>query len=89
LPDRRLITEAFRAEMREAFPEIDEAAEFDKATNHIAYRKAIDKRRYYRNWLTRAREFAAERSNVNGRSNGTQRPDPEHDLAALRRIAVR
>lgn len=69
LATAKRITDDFRAEMRLAFPDLDEAAEFDKATNHIAYRKAIDKRRYYRNWLTNAQRYLDERRNGNGRRN--------------------
>ena len=76
----RRITEAFRAEMRQEFPDLDEAAEFDKATNHIAYRKAIDKRRYYRNWLSNARRFAAERRNHATNRNG-HRPGAQSQFA--------
>jgi hypothetical protein len=72
-PDRMLITAAFREQMRGEFPEMDEAREYDKATNHTAYRKAIDKRRYYREWLRRAREFAAQNGgNGNGRTTGAK-----------------
>lgn len=66
-PAKKRITEAFRAEMRVEFPDLDEAAEFDRATNHVAYRKAIDKRRYYRNWLVNARNFRR-----NHETNGQQ-----------------
>jgi DNA-binding PadR family transcriptional regulator len=80
------ITEAVREEMREAFPDLDEAAEYERATNHVAYRKAIDKRRYYRTWLERSRAFALERRNSNGKSQrGDGRDSGHHDpLAALR-----
>ena len=61
-PPAKRITDSFRQEMRKTFPDIDEEEEFDRATNHTAYRKAIDKQRYYRNWLRRATEFAAERA---------------------------
>ncbi len=66
-PAKKRITEAFRAAMRVEFPDLDEAAEFDRATNHVAYRKAIDKRRYYRNWLVNARNFRR-----NHEANGKQ-----------------
>lgn len=74
------ITEAFRAEMRQEFPDLDEAAEFDRATNHVAYRKAIDKRRYYRNWLNNARKYNRERRNG---QNGIQpRRNPQSKLVS-------
>ncbi len=69
-PAKRLITEAFRAEMRLEFPDLDEGAEFDKATNHVAYRKAIDKRRYYRNWLVNARNFRRNHGTNGQQSRG-------------------
>lgn len=90
---KKRITGSFRVEMREAFPDLDEAAEYDRATNHVAYRKAIDKRRYYRQWLTRSQEFKTERRNQNGNGNGRRRsgaPDAEvHDRSAYGTDALR
>jgi hypothetical protein len=63
-PSKR-ITKAFREQMRQEYPDVDEAEQFDKATNHVAYRKAIDKQRYYRNWLKRADEWKRDRSPPN------------------------
>jgi hypothetical protein len=70
LPEKppKRITDDFRESMRREFPDLDEHSEHEKATNHVAYRKAIDKRLYYRNWLRKAREFNAERGNTNGQS---------------------
>lgn len=69
----KTISEAFRERMREEYPDLDEPWQYDQATNHTAYLKALDKERYYANWLRRSREFAAGRSMQNGRANGAQR----------------
>lgn len=65
--DRKLITAAFREEMRVAFPMLDEGDEYERATNHVQYTKAINKRIYYRNWLKRSAASAPAR-------NGTLAP---------------
>lgn len=47
------IDDEFRAEMRAVFPDIDEDAEFRKATSHPRFSEVRDKRRFYRAWLSR------------------------------------
>lgn len=53
-PRTKLVTKAFLSKMAEEFPNIDVAEEWDRARNHTAYLKAIDKQRYFRNWLNRS-----------------------------------
>lgn len=95
VPPAKRITDDFREEMAIEFPDLDEGTEFERATNHIAYRKAIDKRLYYRNWLKNARKFAAER-NGNGRAMGTganahgrgSNPQDDPELKRLRALGI-
>lgn len=69
---RQQITPDYRAAMRAAYPDLDEAAEYEAAVNHTAYLKAINKRIYYRRWLDNARRYKAE-----GARNGNRRqPTP-------------
>lgn len=81
-PTPKRLTAQFREQMRVEFPELDEEAEYEKATNHVAYRKAIDKTRYYRNWLNNARRYR------NGTRQHPKRGGDDAEDPILRRLRL-
>ena len=75
----KVVTKAFLSKMAEEFPNIDVAEEWDRARNHTAYLKAIDKQRYFRNWLNRSGKGKYQRGQ-------SQRKSSEDSVAEWKRL---
>jgi len=69
-PSPKRVTKDFIEEMKREFPTLDVDEEWANASNHIAYKKRIDKRRYFRTWLTKALEIQK-----GGKRNAKRRRD--------------